>query len=275
MGLLSLPKKSKEEKKDPAAHSNVSLSGSVPHHVSTQTEQTTYVISDMAPFTFNNANDSSSANTVQAASRKSTMILVDNGHGVDTPGKRSPDGRLLEYKYTRDVAKDIVVQLKARDYNASLLVTEEKDITIRERIRRVNNLCKKVGATNVLLVSIHCNAAGSDGKWHKARGWQTFVSLNASVRSMTLAENLADAALKYGLKLRKPTPTQKWWQQNLGICRDTNCPAVLTENLFMDNRDDVDFLLSKEGQSIIVNVHVMGIIGYLHSQNVRSRLMLP
>lgn len=26
-------------------------------------------------------------------------ILIDNGHGVDTPGKRSPDRKLREYAY--------------------------------------------------------------------------------------------------------------------------------------------------------------------------------
>ena len=26
-------------------------------------------------------------------------ILIDNGHGVETPGKRSPDGRFREYAY--------------------------------------------------------------------------------------------------------------------------------------------------------------------------------
>ena len=28
-------------------------------------------------------------------------ILIDNGHGIDTKGKRSPDGRLLEYAQNR------------------------------------------------------------------------------------------------------------------------------------------------------------------------------
>ncbi len=31
-------------------------------------------------------------------------VLIDNGHGAETPGKRSPDGRLLEYAYTREIA---------------------------------------------------------------------------------------------------------------------------------------------------------------------------
>lgn len=31
-------------------------------------------------------------------------VLLDNGHGAETPGKRSPDGRLREYAYTREIA---------------------------------------------------------------------------------------------------------------------------------------------------------------------------
>ena len=40
-------------------------------------------------------------------------------------------------------------------------------------------------------------------------------------------------------------------------------PAVLTENLFMDNHTDCNFLLSKEGQQSLVDLHVDGIISYL------------
>ena len=35
-------------------------------------------------------------------------ILIDNGHGVETPGKRSPDGRFREYAYNRLIARAIV-----------------------------------------------------------------------------------------------------------------------------------------------------------------------
>ena len=35
-------------------------------------------------------------------------ILIDNGHGIDTKGKRSPDGRLLEYAQNRLLAGRIV-----------------------------------------------------------------------------------------------------------------------------------------------------------------------
>lgn len=49
------------------------------------------------------------------------------------------------------------------------------------------------------------------------------------------------------------------------MTRDTACPAVLTENLFQDNREDVDFLLSEEGKQAITKLHVDSIIQYIKS----------
>ena len=193
------------------------------------------------------------------------VILADPGHGIDTLGKRSPDGRLREYKYAREIAAEVVKRLKTMDYNAQLLVTEENDISLGTRCKRANDVCKHFGASNVLVVSVHCNAAGADGKWHDARGWQACVSLNASAKSKQLASYLFDAAQAQELKMRSPKPGQKWWAQNLAICRDTNCPAVLTENLFQDNLADVEYLLSDEGREAIVNLHVNGIINYIKS----------
>ena len=193
------------------------------------------------------------------------VILTDPGHGIDTAGKRSPDGRLREYKYAREIAAEVVKRLKTMDYNAQQLVTEENDISLGTRCKRVNDICKHFGASNVLVVSVHCNAAGADGKWHDARGWQACVSLNASAKSKQLASYLFDAAQAQELKMRSPKPGQKWWAQNLAICRDTNCPAVLTENLFQDNLADVEYLLSDEGREAIVNLHVNGIINYIKS----------
>lgn len=193
------------------------------------------------------------------------IILTDPGHGIDTAGKRSPDGRLREYKYAREIAAEVVKRLKAQGYNAQQLVIEENDISLGTRCKRVNDICKHFGASNVLLVSIHCNAAGADGKWHDARGWQACVSLNASAKSKQLACYLYDMAQVQGLKMRSPKPGQKWWPQNLAICRDTDCAAVLTESGFMDNKQDVEFLLSDKGREAIINLHVEGIINYIKS----------
>ena len=65
-------------------------------------------------------------------------ILIDNGHGILTKGKRSPDGKLLEYAYARELARQIVKTLQARGYDSELLVPEDDDIPLSERVRRIN-----------------------------------------------------------------------------------------------------------------------------------------
>lgn len=190
-------------------------------------------------------------------------ILIDNGHGVDTAGKRSPDGSLREYKYAREIAEKVVSELKKRGFDAERIVTEENDISLSERCRRVNSICDRVGTKNVILVSIHCNAAGNGSQWMNARGWSAHVSLNASTQSKAFARSLIKVAENEGLKVRKYAHQVPYWEQNLAICRDTNCPAVLTENLFQDNKEDVAFLLSEAGKETIVSLHVKGIINYL------------
>lgn len=190
-------------------------------------------------------------------------ILLDNGHGENTPGKRSPDGKLREYLYTREITSMIYDELYNRDYDVELLVPETTDISLSERCKRANKIAKEVGNKNVLLISVHCNAAGNGSAWMDAKGWSVFISNNASAHSKLLADCLYDAAEQQKLKLRTERPGQKYWQQSLAICRDTNCPAVLTENLFQDNKEDVEFLLSKEGKEAIAKLHVDGIIKYI------------
>ena len=190
-------------------------------------------------------------------------ILIDNGHGYNTPGKCSPDKRLLEWKYTREIATELVARLKAAGFDAERIVTEDVDISLRERCRRVNAICKRVGASNVVLVSIHNNAAGSGGKWRDATGWCGFVYTKTSSRSCHLAQLLYAEAEKRGLKGNRSVPRERYWMKNLAMVRDTACPAVLTENLFQDNKGEVDFLLSPEGREAIVSLHFDALIKYV------------
>lgn len=189
-------------------------------------------------------------------------ILIDNGHGENTPGKCSPDGRLKEWTYTRTIADMVVTGLRENGLDAERIVKETVDVPLSVRCRRANNIYRELEG-NAMLVSIHCNAAGSDSDWMYAHGWSVFVSNNASVNSKCLATCLAEAAKEESAFVRQPMPGQLFWVQNLAICRDTNCPAVLTENFFQDNKEDVDFLLSAEGMQIVAQIHIDGITNYL------------
>ena len=192
-------------------------------------------------------------------------ILIDNGHGRETSGKRSPDGRLLEYAYTRSIARSIVSALTTQGHDAELLVSEQEDISLPERCRRVNDWCRRLGKDNVILVSIHINAAGHGDRWMNARGWCAFTT-RGNTRADRLASCLYDAAARHlpGMRLRTDyTDGDPDLEKNFYILLHTAVPAVLSESLFMDNQADCAFLLSEEGQQAIVSLHVTGITAYL------------
>lgn len=193
------------------------------------------------------------------------IILLDNGHGFDTPGKRSPDGHLREYAYNRYLAFRICERLQQLGLDCRLLVPEREDISLQERCRRVNKICQRFGVGQVILISIHINAAGNGQQWMDARGWSCFTSVGET-RADSLATCLYDAAKAQlpGHNIRKDyTDGDPDIEKNFYILRHTRCPAVLTENLFMDNREDVAFLESADGSQAVVNLHVEGIRRYL------------
>lgn len=194
------------------------------------------------------------------------IVLIDNGHGSNTSGKCSPDKSIREYKYAREIASELEKQLKDKGITAIRIVTEENDVPLSTRVSRVNTICKEFGAQNCCVVSIHLDACPpNDGKWHNARGFSVRVAKNASQKSKKLARLLYEQAEALNLKGNRSVPSEKYWVQNLAICRDTNCAAVLTENLFQDNKEDVAFLLSKEGKDAIVQLHLNGIMNYISS----------
>jgi hypothetical protein len=79
------------------------------------------------------------------------------------PGKRSPDGRFREYKYNREIARAVVKHLQLRGYGAQLLVPEEEDIPLKERVLRANKLSCQIGhpIQETIIISIHVNGAGN------------------------------------------------------------------------------------------------------------------
>ncbi len=199
-------------------------------------------------------------------------VLIDNGHGDPpiTGGKCSPDKRLKEYHYCREIAQRVSRELSLRGIDALLLTPETTDTPLKERVRKVNAWVRKLGSKNVVLVSIHNNAAASDGKWHNASGFSVFISNNASSDSKRLAQIFTKNATEMGLMGNRSVPAEKYWVQSLAMTRDTMCPAVLTENLFQDNEQDVKYLISDEGKRAIVSLHVNSIMEYIKQLGIRN-----
>lgn len=191
-------------------------------------------------------------------------VLLDNGHGENTPGKRSPDGLFREYIHARFLTREIAKRLKICGIDAECIVPESEDIPLRERVSRVNKICKENGANNVILVSVHCNAS-KNGEWGTARGWSAYTSKGetksdklATMLYVEAGRNFAGQTIRRDFSDKDPD-----WEEDFTILSQTACAAVLTENFFMDNEQDLAYLVSEEGREAILNVHVNGIVEYV------------
>ena len=67
-------------------------------------------------------------------------ILIDNGHGHMTADKRSPDGLFREAFYNREIARIVVADLLDKNLDAELLVPEDDDISLSERVTKIHHI---------------------------------------------------------------------------------------------------------------------------------------
>lgn len=212
-----------------------------------------------------------------------TIIILGTAHLTTTPGKCSPDGKFRECVYSREIVKRVYEELSRKgyhvfiDYMAPNASPQMKGATWKQQQSRelswrstfVNNLCAKYGTANCMYVSIHVNAAGADGKWHDARGWAVYTS-PGKTKSDLLATCLYNEAKTLLPHDSKYYVRSDWsdgdpdYEANFYVLTKTKCPAVLTENLFQDNKDDVAYLTSEIGKQTITKIHVDGIVKYIN-----------
>ena len=209
------------------------------------------------------------------------IVILGTAHLGTTPGKKSPDGTLRECVYSREIVKRIKEQLENKgitvfiDYeslepNSAMkgsTASQEQSRELTWRANYVNNLCNTYGTSNCVYISVHVNAAGM-GDWMAARGWSVYTS-PGKTKADTLATLLYDEAKELLPKTSKYYVRSDFsdgdpdYEANFYVLTKTKCPAVLTENLFMDNKDDVEFLLSEDGKKIITDIHVNAILKYI------------
>ncbi|MDN5204592.1 N-acetylmuramoyl-L-alanine amidase [Fulvivirgaceae bacterium BMA10] len=205
------------------------------------------------------------------------LWLFDPGHGgiingeYQTAGKRSPkleDGRqLFEGEFNRAVVKRIVEDCKSLAIDCINLVDTEIDLPLRERTDLANDIYRRnlqAGGKHCLFISIHANAYMPQGeklRFNQANGWEIFT---------TIGETKSDVLAEYFFQeMNKVFPTRRFRsdysdndpdkEKNFFVLRKTVMPAVLTENFFMTNREEVDILLSEDGRDKIALGHMNAI----------------
>lgn len=184
------------------------------------------------------------------------LIALDDGHGMNTPGKRTPpltkdlyiDGKLVrkkgevikENEFNRAVVKYLAEALKRCGFDVLLVAPTDEDTPLSTRVSRANN------ANADAYVSKHYNALGS--RWQtKAKGLVTIIHYNHQSKTKVLANNVHEELWKlhsnhnctnYGV--RTDTDISGY---SLYVLRNTKMPAILTELGFMDNMTEaVDML---------------------------------
>lgn len=192
-------------------------------------------------------------------------IVLDNGHGKETAGKRSPvwsDGsQLFEWEFNRNIARRIQEALHRLGEPCALLVPEQTDISLAERVRRANKMHNEYrDEGGIVLISIHANAGGGTG-------WEAFTS-KGKTKSDGYATMLYEEMQKAFPNIRMRTDTTDGdsdKEDNFYILKNTTCPAILTENLFMDYEPDYRILMSEDGRQRIADAHVRAILRILES----------
>lgn len=220
--------------------------------------------------------------------KKKLTVILGTAHGKNVAGKRSPDGKFQEWQYSREIVERLRKELAKRDDLVDVFVDipaaevplpQQAELT--RRVRYVNQLCAHRHTERCIYVSIHVDAASS-GEWRNAGGWTAYTSPGRT-RSDILATYLYEAAEKhlsgYAAKMEEGKKKGLYGSNQKPFRKDTSdgdpdkearfyvlvrtkCAAVLTENLFQDNKADVAFLTSEEGKKAIVALHKEAILRF-------------
>lgn len=186
-------------------------------------------------------------------------ILLNGGHGEDTPGKRwAFEGKTFyEWVSNRETVNRVAKKLHLLGIPVHIITPESEDIALSERARRVNELCARYGKENCLLLSVHSNASVK----HDARGISLWTS-RGTTKSDEYAEvfwHCAKQRFANARLLADMSDGDHDYEAGFYMVTKTICPAVLVEAFFYDNREDFDYLLSEEGREAIAEWYVESI----------------
>lgn len=186
----------------------------------------------------------------------SEIIVIDPGHGGEDTGAISQNN-----VNEKDVVLDISLKLgeKLEENNFKVYFTRKSDKALGNTVRSdIINRAKFINARNAdIFLSIHLN--GSDVE--SAKGVESY-SRFLDDKSYLLAESIQDELSS--IEYTKDRGIKETDEKSLGILRYTNITGVLLELGFITNSEDEKYLISEEGQDIIVDCILNGILNYFN-----------
>lgn len=171
---------------------------------------------------------------------KKILIAIDDGHGKETAGKRTPafsDGRILkENDFNERTAEFLQEALERNGFGVLMVAPEDTDTPLKTRVQRAND--KNADA----YISIHANAFGTT--WNEANGLESWIYEKVMPDSETyrMAKGIHDELIQAtGLRNRGMKRSS-----DLYVLKNTRMHAVLLECGFMTNKEEA-MLLQDEG----------------------------
>lgn len=195
----------------------------------------------------------------EVESRKTKYFwLLDPGHGgikdgkyVTAPNKmyKFEDGlTIYEGEVNRQITNELIELLSAAKIPYAVIPDWVEDTPLDDRVEKANKLHAELG--NCVYVSIHCNAGGGTGYEVYTSVGQTSSDAIADVFYKEFEKVFPDA------KMRSDTVDGDFDKEaHFYVLKNTTCPAVLTENFFMDNRADAEILSSSKEVAKIARAH--------------------
>lgn len=178
--------------------------------------------------------------------KKNVILIFDPAHGVNILGKCSPDGTHREYTWSRERIKALKTICTSLGYEVYVTTDSENEPGLSKRRNFATQIRK---GKRKILISLHNNAKGADGKWHDARGFAIYTT-----KGVTKADTCADIIFKQfqedfpNLKARmyKNANLERDFEENFTVLMGADYMGVLIEWLFQDNLMDVELLKDPE-----------------------------
>ena len=132
------------------------------------------------------------------------------------------------------------------------IVDSEEDISLKERVKRANNLHAQ--KKNCIYVSMHSDAFSDP----QAHGYSIYTSVGqtesdavASAFLVTMKDYFPDRKLRHD-----NTDGDEDKEAHFYVLKKTTCPAILIENFFYTNPTECKLLLNDAFQDKIVTCHM-------------------
>lgn len=176
------------------------------------------------------------------------LIGIDNGHGYETAGKRTPDGSMREWEFNYATAQYLKDELNYNGFRTLMLSDTKSDTSLANRVKKAND------AKCALVISIHANAL--NGVWGTHGGIETFAYKQGVIGDKVANVVQAKLASSTGLRNRGVK------YNNLYMTRETKMPSILVECGFMDNKDEAALLKSDDYRRKCAKAIAQGICNY-------------